>query len=494
MKSARKSLFRQIIIRFSILTFVLLIIISGIWLFFFRDLLLHAGVPDAKVASSLFLVGRFVIILIIVIIVIFILLGLIFINGFKTSLFELLKQITGLKDAPFGSRVNAYSNNELDDLTSNVNLVIEKLENEIKNDLTTAANEHLHLVEEQSRTGFEQKKIYEEKQKLEYVLSRIKDGVILLTRNRNIVLLNKAAEELLGYKQYEAGGKMISRLIKFYDDDNREIMPDEYAPAARLGEMKEESFLKKHIRVESEQATAKYIDLICLKLTLIQTQDLGYLIVMHDLSARLEIEKKRTDLLSSFARELKQPLDNSDGSTQQAHISVLLENLMTAVDIESNAVTIARDPVDLAILTGNAITALQGLAGARQVSMQLSVPENFSAIVNGDQLRLNQVILNLLLNAINFTPPGGSINLALSQAENEIVLEIQDTGIGIPTEAIKDLFTKFFTVPNEKGIATGIGLGLYISKKLIELHEGKIWLDSVEGRGTIASISLTKTT
>lgn len=472
-------------------------------MFFLRDILLQAGITQGQVFSSLFAVGRFVYVLILVILVIAILLGLIFINGFKSNLIDLIKQITGLKNAPFGSRIKSSAKDELADLSLEMNNVIDNLEKEIKKDMAQAADEHLHLVEEQSHTGFEQKKIYEEKQKLEYVLSRIKDGVILLSKSRNVVLMNKAAEDLIGYKQYEASGKMISKLLKYYDAD-REIMPDEYAPVNRMSVSKDEAFVKQHVRFESEQATSKYVDLVCIRLTLIQTQDLGYMIVMHDLSARLEIEKKRTDLLSSFARELKLPLnlfsnlpqDNQMNSGRVmgavAHLSALQENLLTAADIENSALNITKEPVDLIQLTNSAIAAVQGLAVDKQISIQFAAPD-FSAVVSGDSTKLSQVVLNLLFNAITFTLPGGSVSISLEQADNEIILQIQDIGIGIPTDAMKDLFTKFFIVPNEKGLETGIGLGLYISRKLIELHGGKIWLDSVEGRGTIANISLAKT-
>ena len=103
------------------------------------------------------------------------------------------------------------------------------------------------------------------------------------------------------------------------------------------------------------------------------------------------------------------------------------------------------------------------------------------------------MILNLLLNAVYFTLPGGTITVSIAQAQDDTILQIQDTGIGIPTEAMKDLFTKFFVIPNDKGLTTGIGLGLYICRQLVELQGGKIWLDSVEGRGTVVSVSLQKT-
>lgn len=503
MESARKSLFRQIVIRFSILVSVLLVIFSGVWLFFLRDQLLQAGISDAKVISSLMLVSRFIVVLIVVISVIVVLIGLIFTDGFKTGFLDLIKQVAGLKEAPFGSRVEYGEKNELNDLAAEVNQLVEKFEKEVARDLTSAADEHQHYVEEQSRVGFEQKKIFEEKEKLEFVLARIKDGVIMLGRQRNVVRMNKAAEELTGYKQLEAGGKLIRNVLRFFEEE-REIMPEEYAPQMQTGALKDEAFIKKRVRIESAQATEKFVDLVCVRLTLIQTQDLGYMIVLHDLTARFEIERKRTELLGSFANDLKQPLniistslDNDNLNPQSAqsgaaYLSVIVENLLTAGAIEDGSISINMEQVDLAEVVRNAYIILQPIAAGRQVSLQMDEPKDFSAVVNGNQSRMFQVVMNLLVNAICFTGAGGSVSISFTQADGDVILQIQDTGIGIPTENMKDLFNKFSVIPNSKGFDTGMGLGLYVCRKLMELQNGKIWMDSVEGRGTVVSVSLQK--
>lgn len=512
MKTARKSLFRNIVVRFSILTFLLMIIISGVWAFFTRNLLLQAGIPAGKALSQLLPVVIFILVFIFVILIISILLGIIFIEGFRAGYLELTGKISALKNAAFGTRIPVNSADELGVLAGDVNLEIEKLENEITKDLKTAADEHLQLVEEQSKTGFEQKKIYEEKIKLEYVLTRIKDGVILLSKSRKVVIMNKAAEELTGFRQMEAVGKPVHNIIKFFEED-REILPDEYSPGASLSPAsphvessatKEEIYQKKHVKIETQQATEKYVDLVCMKLTLIQTQDLGYMIIMHDLSARLEIEKKRTELLSAFAKELKLPSDlisknlNTESlnlvSAQAGlgYLSIIMENLLTIGAIEAGSLQVDLEQNDLAVIIKNAIAVLQPVALEKQISLLADIKEDMSASVSCDQSRMYQIVLNLLLNAIWFTGPGGSINISLSQSESEYIIQIQDTGIGIKTESMSELFNKFSVAENDRGVETGIGLGLYVCKKLIELQSGKVWLDSVEGRGTVANVSLPK--
>lgn len=491
---------KKLTVRISVLILLLMLIVSGVWAYFLRDLLLQAGFPQAKIYSSILSVGIFIFILILDFWVVAILLELIFSEGIKSGFLEFIRQVAGLKDAPMGSHVDLNEEDELGDLAKQVNEVIDKLENEINKDLKTAAEEHMHFVEEQSKVGFESKKIYEEKEKLQYVLTRIKDGVILLSKNRKVVLMNAAAEELTGFKVYEASGKPVNTVLRFFEED-REIKPDEYAPVTQTAAAKDEVYQKKHLKIESQQATEKYVDLVCMKLTLIQTQDLGYMIIMHDLTARLEIEKKRTELLKAFANDLKGPLNiisnnlqNDPGSVQSgtAYLSLIFENLMAAGAIEDGSIYVNMGQVDLAESVQNVVMMVQPIATGRQIALQFAGPKDFSAVVNGDQSRIFQIVLNLLLNAIYFTGSGGSVSISFSSPEDDVVLEIQDTGIGIPTEAMEGLFQKFGVVQNDKGIETGIGLGLYVSKKLIDLQNGKIWLDSVEGRGTVASISLQK--
>lgn len=483
---------KNLVIRFSILVFILLLVVSGIWLFLLRTILVQLGVPESNILLTLFIIGRFVFVLIIALSIIAFLVGFIFIEKFKINLLSLIKQLKGFT---FGSRILINSRDELADLNEELNKVLAGLEKEISSDLLRITEEEKLFKNEQNLLAAEQKKIYDEQEKLEYVMSRITDGVILLTRNRNVVLFNKASEELTGFAQSDVQNRQLSQFIKFHDDTH-EILIDEYAPVVQTRALRDEAFLKKGVRLESARTTPKLVDLICVKLTLIHTQDLGYMLVLHDLTEQIEAEKKKTGLLSSFASALNHPINliskQNTLNSGVAHLSLLMENLLTVKAIEDRTIVVAAVSVDLVEIVNNCIALVQPIAFDRQISLSFNSQNNQNILVLGDQSRLSQVILNLLMNAVYFTPPGGNIVVSISQADEDIILQIQDSGIGIPTEAMKDLFTKFFVVPNDKGLETGTGLGLYISRELIELQKGKIWLDSVVGRGTVASISLQK--
>ena len=495
MNSARKFLFKNIVVSYSVLVFILLILVSGVWVFFLRELLLQAGVSDVRIVSSLFQVGSFIFVLILVFLIVAILLGFIFIEGFRAGFKDLIRQISGLKTAKFGMRVMSEEKNELSDLADEVNQVLNRFEQQIMFDFSKLTEEEKQFKVEQGLLSTEQKKIYEEKEKLDYVLSRITDGVILLNRQRNVVLMNKAASEITGFNQLDAVNRSISWLVKFFEKD-QEIPMNEYVPVVATNTMRDNAFIKKSLRLETNKITPKLVDLVCVRLTLIHEQDLGYMIVLHDQTSKLEVEKNKDSLLTSFASELRQPISLISNpvvmSAGIAHLSMVMENLLTTAAIDDGTIIVAQAEVDLIEIINSAINIVQPVASDRQVVLSFTVPENFNAKVKGDQGRMSQVVLNLLLNAIYFTMNGGSVTVSLSQSDTALVLEIQDTGIGIRTDAMRDLFTKFYTVSNNVGIETGIGLGLYVCKHLVELQGGKIWIDSVEGRGSVVSVSLQK--
>jgi len=109
--------------------------------------------------------------------------------------------------------------------------------------------------------------------------------------------------------------------------------------------------------------------------------------------------------------------------------------------------------------------------------------------VNADPSRMEQVMINLLHNAIKFTPPGGSITLSAQGAAGEVVFSIRDTGVGISAEDIPRIFERFYKADRSRS-GGGTGLGLAIAKHIVEAHGGRIWAESAEGKGSTFFFSL----
>jgi signal transduction histidine kinase len=501
----------SLLVRFSVLIFFLLLVLGGVLLFVLREQLLGAGVGEVEILWLLLRIGVFVILLVLVLTAVGVLAVLLLLYPISRRIREFAGSVAGLRGANFGSRVGLGAMDEVGDAAVAVNQLVEQFENQIVSAWAQTEGEHKHLIEEQGLLSLEQKKIYEEKEKLNYVLSRVRDGVIFVNKDRNVVVMNRAAEEIIGVKQNEAFGQGIGGIFKIYEEsrlssdlgESSEIVVDKYAP---LKPGSDEAYIKKGVRLESGHATAKLVDFVVVPLKLIHVQDLGFMIVIVDQSASQEVEKKQLGLVSAFASELRLPLSmlskylSGDSGAQGsnagsvyagiASLSLLMDNLLTTSELENGTAAINSGEVDLARSIGHVVSVVNVVSVERQVSLQHETPKDFAAIVSGDERRVEQVVMNLALNAVHFTQAGGSVNITLSKTERDIILQIQDTGIGIASEGLPDLFRKFFVVDNDKGIDNGVGLGLYVSKKLVKLMNGKIWIDSVEGRGTVVSMSL----
>lgn len=503
MKPARNSFFNKIVLNNTILIFIILIAVTSLLLYLFRQELLRAGLSEAEAYASIYSMSVFIFVFIVLASIAAAIISLIFIEKFRLGFFKLIYRLTGFDTSTHKDLIPAEQGAELGVVTEKINRIVGALEEEINKDTTLVAEEHKKYLDEQSLLALEQKKIYDEQEKLNYVLSGINDGVILLTKNRNIAVMNKSAQELTGFKQNEASGKPVGQLIKFMSGD-QEIHPDEYAPLKDQPDNKSAAFTKKNIRMETSQSTPKNIDLLCARLSLIKAQDYGFMISLHDLTARSEIEKKSTDMLTSFASEIKNPLmlisrgtqsENPDsGSTQAgiAQINITVDNLLIAGKNDSEKIELDLEDLMLDQLALNAIEIIKPSASEKGIEIQTVFPKDINFKIKGDDEKLKISIMNLLINALNYTLSGGTVSLEISVSGNDFILQIQDTGIGIKTEEMQKLFNRFAIAENDKQITPGIGLGLFVTKKIIEAHGGKIWLDSVEGRGTIANISLPK--
>ena len=129
-------------------------------------------------------------------------------------------------------------------------------------------------------------------------------------------------------------------------------------------------------------------------------------------------------------------------------------------------------------------------ANQKNIVLNINTPDNIPTVL-ADTMRLGEVATNLLANAINYTPAGGRVEISVKLSPTDIITSVSDTGVGIPKEAIPHLFGKFFRVSNslQQG-SKGTGLGLYISKSIVEKLHGKIWVESEVGKGSRFSFSL----
>ena len=214
---------------------------------------------------------------------------------------------------------------------------------------------------------------------------------------------------------------------------------------------------------------------------------------------------QQSDLISELVHELRTPLTSLNAAahllqrpelgdeqraaiiqTIQSEISRLLEMSTTYLDLarlESGRAQYHVTQVDIGALLEECARVINGKVVEKGINLQLRLPNEMSA-TNGDSDKLKQVILNLLSNAIKYTPSGGEITLAGERLDGEIVIQVRDNGMGIPQESLPFIFEKFYRVPGIEQPVQGTGLGLFICKRIIHDHQGKIEVHSKVGVGT----------
>ncbi len=239
----------------------------------------------------------------------------------------------------------------------------------------------------------------------------------------------------------------------------------------------------------------------------------GIVLVFHDMTETKKLEQMRKDFVANVSHELKTPITSIKGFTEtlldgamedkealseflsiilkeSKRLQSLVQDLLDLSKIEQQNFTLSIETFDAAKMLADIETLLKHKATERGISLQLNVPED-PLYVAGDPYRLKQVFLNLVNNALTYTPEKGSVAINVKPGETEIQIEVSDTGIGIQKEEIPRIFERFYRVDKDRSRNSGgTGLGLAIVKHLIEAHEGKIDVTSEPGRGTVFTVTL----
>lgn len=358
----------------------------------------------------------------------------------------------------------------------------------------------------------EKENILAERNKLAVILSGITDSVIALDLNRNIIAFNMAAQRLTGFSAKDVIGKSIDAVIKVFDNSD-ELQPSYYCPIRTDG-FEGEVFRKLGLRVLGQNGKESYVNLITGQIKEGARANLGCILTLHDKTAEKRLEEMKLDFISMAAHELRTPLTsirgylsvfikenqdklNADQKSLLDHLSsaterfaLLISDLLSVSNMEKGSFSITKGGVQWSTLVQQIVSEFTQRAQEKKI--QLTFTDTTSKpVVPVDKIRITEVLSNLVANAITYTNAGGEVKVSIEQKDTMIVTSVSDTGIGIPKEAIPHLFTKFYRVSTslQEG-KKGTGLGLYISKVIIEKHGGTIWVTSELGKGSIFSFSL----
>lgn len=225
-----------------------------------------------------------------------------------------------------------------------------------------------------------------------------------------------------------------------------------------------------------------------------EAKDLFLSIASHELKTPLTTLKTMTQLtrrrLEKAAAPETQYLITMERSIQR--LETLVHDLLDTARITSGKLTLRLEPVDLIDLCRQVVTEQQ-TASDREITLEFrrGLPEEL--MLDADRDRLGQVLTNLLSNAVKYSEPGEPVAITLRTNGDEVVVAVRDRGPGIPPEHLPHIFDQFYQVTGtnvQAGSRIGLGLGLYISRDIIERHCGRIWAESVLGKGSTFSLAL----
>jgi signal transduction histidine kinase len=171
------------------------------------------------------------------------------------------------------------------------------------------------------------------------------------------------------------------------------------------------------------------------------------------------------------------------------HLLALINEILDLSRIEAGKLILSRETLDLNAVLDDATSSIRPQCGTKSIRIEADIP--LSILIDGDRVRVRQIFYNLLSNAVKFTPDGGCIQIAVCCAGGVAEISVSDSGIGIPPEEHQSIFDKFHQiVPATSGMREGTGLGLPITKRLVEEHGGRIWLASEPGKGSCFTFTL----
>jgi signal transduction histidine kinase len=338
-----------------------------------------------------------------------------------------------------------------------------------------------------------------EKKRMQLVLNRFPDGLIMTNVVKKVVLINSAATRLLGLS--DAGVEDPS------SDEYSQLIQLHLAQVLRTPEG------TGRLTVRSPMDSAEHQILVSqVPLTVLGDEPAGTLYILRDVTAQEAAQRAQAEFLGQITHELKAPLHTivtyMDGLTEENLFSNSEErrdflNTMSAETMRMNSLIsnlLQLSRIQLGNLSArfsfvkphqvirHQTSSLSVQGTARGVTVDVNVPENLPALF-GDKDLLGVAVNNLINNAIKYTPKGGSVLVRAQESEGGLLLDVEDTGIGITEEARARVFQRFYRSDQEEVQSqTGSGLGLFLVKEIVEIHGGRVSLHSELGKGSRFSL------
>jgi two-component system, OmpR family, phosphate regulon sensor histidine kinase PhoR len=355
-------------------------------------------------------------------------------------------------------------------------------------DLARALNDTAQHLERTIRT------LTDERNQSGAILRSMVEGVAVIDAKERVVFCNSAFAEILNLVSTECEGRPLVELVRQADllDLARRVLggTESLQSDVAFGTVMPRNFAVTASPLPADKGGAT-----------------GAVIVLHDITELRRLERVRQDFVANVSHEFRTPLTAIQGFAETllggaledeknnrrfleiirdhaARLGRLTDDLLKLARIEAGKLEVEFQPVSVAELVESCAATTLFKASHREIALNLSYPPGLPS-VRGDASLLREVIQNLLDNAVQYTSPGGSVNLTAALRDHEAVITVADTGIGIPLADQERIFERFYRVDAARSREVGgTGLGLSIAKHIVEAHGGRLWVESVVGQGS----------
>lgn len=330
-----------------------------------------------------------------------------------------------------------------------------------------------------------------ERDKMTAVVSTMGDGVIIVDSESRVNMVNKAAEAMFRLSKNESLGNTFIEVV--HDHELAEVLRKCLKTGEQQTGLVETESGKQFLRVIATPLWS------------------GSLVLLQDLTQIRRLETVRRDFISNISHELRTPITSLKILTETIQggaiedravardflnkINAETDRLAQMVDalaelshIESGEVSLKLEPVVMGEIAQQVAERLRAQVDRAGLNLEVNIPLDLPRAL-ADKERMEQVLVNLLHNAIKFTSPGGRISISAKTEGDNIQVSVADTGVGITANDLPRVFERFYKADKARA-GGGTGLGLAIAKHIVEAHSGSIWAESIEGKGSIFTFTL----
>jgi PAS domain S-box-containing protein len=381
-----------------------------------------------------------------------------------------------------------------------VDVVTREVEERVSKNIEVVTQKYEKIIEEKTRNEEVALKKYNktlgEKRETDAVIRSIAEGLVVVDGQGKVIMMNPAAEKLLGASAKDKIGRPVAEGIK----DEQLI--------SLVRESKDKQ--NKEVELVSQQDETKKVLRASTAVIENETgQTVGMVSVLSDITKQKELDQMKTNFVSHVSHELRTPLvameksislilSKSTGEiteTQEQFLSIadrnlkrlglLINDLLDLSKLEAGKMEMKLEPTAIGQVIEETIQTLNTWAGTKSVALKKEVEPGMPD-AQIDANRIIQVLTNLIGNAIKFTPANGyvTVRAARSSGQKEVRVSVEDTGIGMSPADLPKVFDKFYQIGERAPTdISGTGIGLTIAKEIVERHGGRIWAESEKGAG-----------